>query len=242
SRPKLTASYNGRFDGGALAPLLGVKELRSGLFEIGGNGEYSDATFSATGRIAGKDVNWRDKSVDLRGASGSAKYAVSPSKLSLTEFQGRALSGSVTGGAEVVNWRVPNGTPSQKSRFAGREQNGTLTLKFRDVSVEALSAALASKRMPVDKLKLAGTGSGAIDAKWRSTLKDSQATFSASISPPSQVSATQVPLTAHAEGTYLGSSDELLLSDLTLSTRATQAHASGRLSKKSSLRISATTT
>ena len=239
--PTFTGSYNGRMDASVLAPLLGFKELRAGLIEFDGKGAYSADNFGATGQIAAKDVDWQDKTVSFRNAAGTGRYSITPTKLQISEIQARVLGGSFSGNAELANWL--SATPATRNTSATRkEQSGSVSLKFKDVAVASVSAAIASRKLPLDRLKLRGSAAGSVDAKWRGTPNKAEARFEVNARPPAQVAPGEIPLTAHAEGTYLGASEELLLDDLTLTTRATQVHAVGRLSNLSSLRISASTT
>ncbi len=241
-KPILTGSYNGRIDGGMLALLLGTRELRAGMFEVGGKGTYSTSDFSLSGQLNAKDVEWKDKTLTLHNAAGSARYSLTPAKVNVSEIQARVFGGSATGNLDITNW-LPSATSAQQTVRAKKEQSGSLVLGFKDISVPLLANTVSSKKLPLDKLKLAGSSAGSIEAKWRGAVrKNAEAKFVATTAPPAQVSPGQIPLTAHAEGTYLSLSDELFLNDLTVNTRATRLRASGKLSKSSNLKISAMTT
>ncbi len=240
--PKLTANYNGRIDLAQFAPFLGMDKLRSGMLDLNGSGTYSAADFSAAGQFLANQLEWRDKQATVRNASVGAHYALTGTKLKLAELQAKLLGGNASGSVEITNWlRSASEAKPGRGRMAG-EQTGALSLKFRDISVAAVSTAVSSKRMPLDRVKLAGTGAGSIEAKWRGKPQNADAVFTFNVVPAAGIASGQIPLTAHAAGTYVGSSDELQLTDLTVATLATQLRASGRLSRSSSLRISASTT
>ncbi len=238
--PKLTASYNGRVDLAEFAALFGIEQVRAGMLELNGSGNYSAKDFSAAGQLLANGVEWRDKQVRVRNGSVSARYSVVPAKVKFTDVQAKLLGGSASGSAEISNWlRFASGAQPSHSRG---EQTGTVSLRWKDISVAAVSNAVSSKRMPLDRVRLNGTGSGSIEAKWRGKPANADAVFTFNVVPGTRIDSGQIPLTAHAVGTYLGASDELQLADLTVSTAATQLRASGRLSRSSSLRISASTT
>jgi translocation and assembly module TamB len=241
--PKFTGSYNGRIDLAEFAVLAGVRELRAGMLDLNGSGTYSAADFSATGQLLAKDLEWRDKQSRIRNATVSARYAASPAKLKFQDIQARLLGGSATGSAELVNWLTIRSSAGQSSQPGVNHQpTGTLNLKFKDVDVSAIAAAVSSRKMPLDRVRLAGSVDGTLLAKWRGKPQNAEASFTFNVIPPPQVSSGQIPVTAHSEGIYLGVSDELQLADLTVSTRATHLRASGRLSKSSTLKLSADTT
>lgn len=240
--PKFTAAYNGRMDLAEFGPLMGLTQLRAGLMELGGKGTFSASELSAAGQVFGKNLEWRDKVASLRSASIGARYNVTQTRLRITGLQTKLLGGTATGSADVTNWLNLNSTSGKASRSAGNEQVGNLNLEFSDISVSALSAAFTSRKMPLDRLKLTGASNGTLQAKWRGRPQDADAVFSFEVNPPAQAGPGQIPVNARGAGTYFGRAEELQLADLTVVTRATQLHASGRLSRSSSLRIAASTT
>jgi translocation and assembly module TamB len=236
--PKFTGTYNGRIDLAEFGPLMGVKELRAGMLEIGGSGSYSAADYSATGQVFARDLEWRDKLVVVRNATLGGRYALTPTRLRISELQAKILGGTATGTADVSNWA----NFSTSSRGKKEQQAGSINLKFKDLSVNAVSVAFSSRKMPLDRMKLSGAASGSVDAKWRGRSQDADAAFSFEVNPAAQTYPGQIPVTGHGSGTYVGRGEELQIADLTLATRATQFHASGRLAKSATLRITANTT
>ena len=81
-----------------------------------------------------------------------------------------------------------------------------------------------------------------MEARWKDTIRNTEAQFVADVVPPAQSSSAQFPLTGARSGVYRFGPGELELAELTASTRATQVHASGTLSSTAALKLSVTTT
>jgi translocation and assembly module TamB len=241
-RPKFTGTYNARIDLADLASVTRVSELRGGMLEFGGKGNYSASDFLTTGKMLIKDLEWRDAQITLRNASLTTEYDATPAHLKISNLQARLSGGSAVGDADVLNWlnATPPGTKI-KGRAAS-EQKGTVNLRFRDISVPALETALATKKLPLDRLKFAGSGAGTVTARWRGSPRNAEASFAFDVAPPEKLAAGQIPITARASGIYRRPAEELEISQLNVATRATQFRAAGKLSSSSSLRLSATTT
>jgi translocation and assembly module TamB len=105
-----------------------------------------------------------------------------------------------------------------------------------------LASALAKPKRPLDRLGLVGSIDGTVDGNWTGEPRNMQSTVSLDASPPQLSMAGQLPLTARLRAAYDVRSDQLDVSDLSLSTRATQIRASGTLSSKTRLAVSVSTT
>ncbi len=236
--PKFTGSYNGRIDLADLASIIKLSELRAGVLDIGGKGTWSAADFLVSGKAAVRSLEWRDSTIFLRNAAGTANYSLSPTDLKLTDIEARLMGGEATGRLQVANWR------NASERGLGKKlEKGSLNLKLRDLSVAALAAAVRSRRLPLEKVRLAGLAGGTVEANWvGSVRRNADIAFTLQAQPPVQVKAGEIPLTARAAGVYHDATDELELSVLDLASRTTQIRASGRLSASSTLRFSLSST
>ena len=240
--PHFSGRYNARLDLAQWGSILRIPELRSGSLQLDGKGEISAQDFLANGKLLVKDLQWRDPSLNLQKANLSAAYEASRARIKLSQAQMSVLGGSASGDAEIFNWL--HVTPSnQKGKLSSAEEvRGAVSVKFRDISVMEVASALSTRKLPLNRLKFVGSSVGEATAKWRGTYRNFEAGFAFNVSPPASAPATQIPLTASATGVYRGASEELELSNLEASTRATQINAAGRLSSVSTLRFSASTT
>lgn len=239
--PKFTGTYNVRLDLAEAGSILRQRELRAGIVELGGKGEYSLRDFQAGGKVLLKDLEWRDDAIAVRNVTLSSNYDLSPGILKLSDLEARLLGGTANGDLQVENWLQPSSN-GRAGKHTSNAEKGSLRLRLKNFAMSSLAAALSTRRMPLDRLRLAGSASGTLEARWVGNPKKADATFTLDVAPPPSVSGDQVPLTANASGTYRGSRDELEISDLNAATRATQLHAVGTLSSRAALRFSAATT
>src|SRR4029077_20961173 len=179
----------------------------------------------------------------LRDATLSSDFSISERQIKLSRAQGRLLGGSVTGDAEVTNWLVPpHGAKETKQKEKKtEEQRGILRVHVKDVSAGAIAAAFSTKQNPLDRLNLAGTTDGTVEARWTGSLSREDTEFGLTLAPPANPQPRQLPLTATVRGIYRASADELELTQLDAHTHAAQIHANGKLAAASFLHLSAST-
>lgn len=246
--PKFNGTYNAKLDLAEAGSVTRARALRSGELDIGGNGAYSAADFLTSGKLLIKDLEWRDESLILYHATLTTQYNASPKQLKLSDLQAKVFEGLANGDAEVLNWfpsRVPRTSKTeegQKTKKTPEEQRGTVRLRYKDLSVRALTESLSTDDHPLRRLRIAGLASGTMEVKWRERPQNAEAAFAVTVSPPSRISSGEIPVTGTALGMYHPAAEELELSELNLATRASQVRASGRLSSRASLRLSASTT
>ena len=244
--PKIEASYSGAVDLAEAAAIAKQREIRAGLLDLNGKGTWSAERFSSDGKAALKNFEYRDDQLTLRDATLSSDFSISERQVKLSRAQGRLLGGSVTGDAEVTNWLVPpqpvHGAKETKQKEKKpEEQRCILRVHLKDVSAAAIAAALSTKQNPLDRLNLAGTTDGTIEARWTGSLSRADAEFGLTLAPPANPQPRQLPLTATFRGIYRASADELELTQLDANTHATQVHANGKLAAASSLQLSVST-
>ncbi len=213
-------------------------ELKAGRLQFGGSGSWSRESFSSSGTFDVRDLFWQDRNISARNASASGKFSLSPEKVSLSQIEGKALRGSFSSEAEILNWQAPP-TRVKNSRT---EQAGVIKIKARDISVTELLRSLGPQFRPVNQLRLAGNLAGTSEVRWRQSIRNAQVNIMAEVARPSRTQAGQIPLAAKAQATYSLPSGEMALTDFGASTPATQIHASGALSSSSTLKFSFTTT
>ncbi len=240
-QPKVVAGYDVSLDLAEAAAIIRHPEVRRGALQLTGHGSWSADDFSTTGKALLSNLDWRDAPVGVHNASLSAQYAVTRSRLMLSQIQGHVLGGSVTGDADVAQWLSPQAAGLNPKEKPANRQTGSARLRFKDLSAAEIAAALATASRPFQRIKTAGLVSGRVDASWKDSVRNTEALFVADVLPPPSTKA-QFPLTGHAQGLYRFGPGELDLAELTAATRATQVHASGRLSSAAALRLAVTTT
>jgi translocation and assembly module TamB len=237
--PKIIANYQASIDLAEAAAVARRPEVRRGILQLEGKGAWTLAGFTSSGNLLTKNVDWREPPLGLRGASVNARFSLDQQKLSLSKIQAHMLGGDIAGNAEVTQW-LPS-PPHAKGKKT-EEQNGIVNLRIKDLSMAEVAAAFSTRSRPFHRMNLAGAASGSIDANWKRSPQNSEAELLLDVIPPAHPASNQLPLSAHARGTYRVASDELELSEFSASTRATQVRASGKLARSSNLNISLNTT
>ena len=265
-RPQLQAIYNVQVDLAEAASIARRHDLRSGMLEVRGHGEWSLDRFAANGLLNLHDLAWQDDNVAFAKASVNSDYSLTDQQIKLSKLQGKIFGGSFTGEAEINQWQAPAqhlsaalsrtletasiyaAPPPGKSREKRAKgtsppavQSGLVLLRLRDLSAEDLIFALNSAAHPLPRFHPAASASGTIETRWKGTPRDAEMQFGMELSPPPQLARGQLPITGHAVAHYQASNGTLDLTQFTLSTPTSHVRASGTLSSTTSVRLSVST-
>ncbi len=261
NNPRIDGSYDARLSIGEAAAIARRKDLREGTAEFKGDGHWALSEFTTKGSMALRDLGWQDDQLILKKVSASADYSVNDDQLKIQRLQGKLLSGTFTGDAQVDNWlhSVPPsqvekvkkqelpviGVPRPAKRAEGSKmpgvQSGAVHLRLRDVSVAEAGAALDVPAHPLDGFKPAGMAGGTVDALWKGTPANAEVGFTFDVAPPAHTSGRELPITAHMQGKYRGANDSLELAQFNVSTASSKVAAEGMLAASSRLRFSVST-
>jgi translocation and assembly module TamB len=269
-RPHLQGSYDGHVDLTEAASITRRRDLRSGVLELKGRGNWSLDQFATNGLLTLRDLAWENDQVSLSRASLNAGYTLTDEQLKLSKLEGKMFGGSFTGDAELNHWLAPPqhlspiarknldtatisaAPPPNKSgqKIANRKpsspkppaiQTAFVRLHLHDLSVEDLVGALTTPAHPISRLHPVGMASGTLEARWKGALRDAEVQFAVDLTPPAHPGHTELPLTARASGLYHATDDALDLQQFSLVTPTSHVQASGTLSVTSALRLSITT-
>jgi translocation and assembly module TamB len=239
-QPSVDAKYDLTLDLGEADAVARRTEIRQGLLQATGEGSWSSAVFSSSGKLSVKNFDWRNESVGLHGAMVSSDYAISSQRLAFSRLQAKILGGEVTGDAEVIHWL--NSAPAKTAKGnVSEEQKGSVRLQLKGVSASEIASALSSPSRPFQHMKLAGVASGSVAAQWKGSLSSAEAEIVADVAAPTYVSAGELPINAHAHVKYRAASGALEFVEFSASTRATQVRAAGILSSNAAVNLSVTT-
>jgi translocation and assembly module TamB len=268
-QPHLEGSYQGQFDLGDAASIARRRDLRSGLLELSGHGDWSLDRFAANGLLTLSDLAWQNDQMFFSKASLTTAYSVTDRQLKLSKLQGKVFGGSFTGDAELNQWlasaqHLPPGArqtletaiisagpplkrPGQKITGANPPvqrppaiQNAFILLRLHDLSIGDLVRAL-SPAHELGRIHPAGSGSGTLETRWLGTPRDAEVHFALDVAPPSHPVSPELSVSGHASGVYHASSDTLDLPQFTLATPTSRIQASGRLSASSAVHLSVST-
>jgi translocation and assembly module TamB len=260
--PHVLANYDAHVDLAEAAAIARRRDLREGVAEFKGSGNWSLDQFTTSGGLALSELGWQDDQIAIKKASATSDYSVTDQQIKLSKLQGKLFGGSFTGDAQVDNWlhslplalasktKKAGGenvaeiraarTPGKKEKVLG-VQSGALHVRVRDVSTRELAAALDVPAHPLGRFHPSGSAAGTVDALWKGSPRNTEVAFALDVSPPSRPVAGELPVTAHTQGTYRAAADELELSQFTLSTPASRVQAAGTLAATSTLHFSIST-
>jgi translocation and assembly module TamB len=268
--PHLQAAYDAQLDLTEAASIARRRDLRSGVLELKGSGDWSLDQFTSNGLLTVRDLAWQDDLVSFSRASLSTGYSVSDQQLKLSKLQGRIFGGSFTGDAELNQWLVPeqhlspaarknletatisaapplnkygqkNTKPKLSSPKPPAIQSARISLRLRDLSTADISAAITAPDHPLSLLHPAGSASGTLETRWKGTRRDAEVQFALDVAPPAKPAPAQLPITAHTNGIYHAATDSLDLPQFTVITPTSHVQASGTLSSASSVHLSIST-
>ncbi len=240
-KPSVTGSYDAIIDLHEASMAADLSELRGGMIETSGKGTWSTGDFSTVGKLQGKNLDWRDGSLNIRDASLSTGYSIDSKRILFPDILAHVMGGSVAGNAEVTDWQSSKTSTRAPKAVRPAEQNSAIHLKFRDLSAFEISNFLSTAQRPFGKMNLAGSVAGTVDGGWKGSPDNAVADVVLDVVSPAKSKPGQLGLNAHARTTYRRVSDEIEVSEFTASTQATQVRASGRLSNSSSVKLSVTT-
>jgi translocation and assembly module TamB len=240
-QPKVVAKYDLALDIAEASALARRPEIRQGVLQATGEGSWSSAAFSSSGKLSVKNFDWRDKSVGLHGAMLSSDYAINSQRLAFTQLQARLLGGELNGDAEVTNWLNSPAAGKLAKGNGSEEQKGRIRLRLKNLSADEIASALSSSARPLQRLNLAGAASGTVEARWRGSVRNADTEFALDVAASVHPTPGQLPVNAHARATYHEVSGDLEVAEFSASTRTTQVRAAGTLSATAALNLSITT-
>ncbi len=261
--PHFTGQYEGQFDLPDAASIARRREVRAGVMEVKGRGEWSLEQFSTEGLLTLNDLGWQDNEISFSRASVSSGYSITDQVFKLSKIEGIIFGGSFNGDAEWNQWLAPGQhlTVSMKKMLETATisaaplarksthvkpkrqaiQNAVVVLHVRDVSANSLADALNAPAHPFPRFHPAGSASANIEARWKGTPIDTEISFALDLNPPAHAERDEVPLNVHAQGVYYIPDSTLNLSQFTAETPTSRVQASGLLSATSAMHLSLTT-
>jgi translocation and assembly module TamB len=222
-------------DLGELGGVVRNPELRGGSAAVQGRLTYQAGNYESNGHANAFEVELMTPSGVVRPTSIAGDYSVSNQRTLLSNLSGHALGGTFSGNAEVVRWveatmRAPHHGPTPPP---ASQQRGIARFQLQGMSLAQLGQSFSTRAFPVDRLHLAGTASGTVQAAWRGPLSQADAQLSLRLAPPSRPQPGEAPLIGQVQATYSGSRHTLTISQLNAASPAGNVMASGALGSTS---------
>jgi len=263
--PHLQGSYDAQVDLLEAASIARRRELRAGVLELKGHGDWSLDQFASSGLLTLRDLGWQNDQVSFSKASLNTDYAVTDQQLKLSKLEGRIFGGAIAGDAEFNQWLAPwqhlspaarkavetatisAAAPANKSNAKIPKakppaiQNAVVRLRLHDLSAEDLADALNTAAHAFPRFHPVASASGTLETRWKGTPRDAEIQFALDLTPPEHHVPAHLRVSAHANGIYYAATDTLELPQFTLTTPTSHIQASGTLSAASAVRLSVST-
>jgi translocation and assembly module TamB len=245
--PQVSGDYRGSADLGELAVLARQAEVRKGTAQFEGKASWTQQNFSTQGTMQGKDIEWSNGKLSMRNGRISAGYSVTPDRLRVSSIKASLFGGDLLGEADVTNWQgstetstIPKQRHGVSAPSSGKLQHGSVRLQLAGFPLLPALEFLSSKQLPLNQLAVSGDASGNVEMLWAGSIRNAETRLKIGIAPPLKPMPNEIPLHGQIDGVYRRSRDELEVSQLHLSTPATEITAVGSLAESSSLRFSFT--
>ncbi|MBV9572670.1 MAG: translocation/assembly module TamB domain-containing protein [Acidobacteriales bacterium] len=232
--PKILGTYTATVDLAQIGLL--PFQVRYGLLEVKGRGDWTAHTFSSLGKFNLKNLEWRNHEAHFTNAGVSAQFSLNPKKLALWDIDGHLLGGAIGGEGQVANW-LANASARVQVDKNNEPQNGSLRLRLKGVSITEVMAMLSTPARPFSHMRLVGTGSGTLDAKWKGKLQNAEIETALEVAAPLHPEPGQLPLNARTRLIYRLAQRELAVLDFNAFTPATEVRAAGTLSSSAELKL-----
>jgi translocation and assembly module TamB len=260
--PQLTGTYHAQAELSEIAALLRAPQVRKGIAQLEGKATWNLQGLTTDGALQARDIEWSNPKLSLRNGRLNAAFSLTPEHLHLSAIKANLLGGDLQGDADIINWQtslvtsikssVENSverslepTPAKRRHGIPKIppqtlQRGSMHLQLSGFPLSAALKFLSSKKLPLDRLSLNGSASGNVDTTWVGSIEDAGIRLGLGVVPPSRPVRGEIPTLGQIFGIYRGSRDELEISQLHLSTPASEITASGNLAATSSMRFTLT--
>jgi translocation and assembly module TamB len=264
-RPHFQGPYDAQFDLAEAASIARRRDLRAGVLELKGHGDWALDQFSSNGLLTMQEMAFQDEQISFSKAWLSTGYSFTDQQLKLSRLQGKFFGGSFAGEAEVNQWLAPaqhlspaikktmeaatiSAAPSKsKSREKssklrpGAIQSGFVLIHLHDLSAEDLAVGLNTSAHPFPRFHPAAAASGTLETHWKGTPRDAEIQFALDVLPSPSPRHDQLSITAQTNGVYYAGNETLDVSRFTLTTPTSHVQGSGTLSSDSAARFSVST-
>lgn len=226
-KPLAELGYKAHLDTRELAAAARLRSVSGGTVDLDGQGRWSLEHFASSGKAQVHGLVYSDSVVRAASIDGSTLYSADEQRLSLAHIAARIFQGSATGTAEVNGWL----------EGAKSSSNGSADLQVQGIRLQPVAEAVATRKLPLDKLNLAGQTSGSVKASWRKP-SEIVAKLDLRVDPLPVIQPGQLPTTANLDGTYFAKSESLQLDHLDATTPSTNIVANGTLgSEQAQLKV-----
>jgi translocation and assembly module TamB len=221
NHPVAQGSYSVLIDGPELGAALRLPGLRAGRFSVDGQIRGTAQAFASSGKVAVRDLEYKDRSLWLAPVSGGALFTVTNDRLALPHIFLSTFGGTATGDMEIQHWRSAGDSKMVAA------QTGSVHLLAHDWLLSRVASAAATPIIPLERLKAAGTASGSVSSHWRGSPANLITELSFVVAAPANPLSGELALNAQLNATHDNAAGTFRIDRLTASTSASQLNAAG---------------
>ncbi|PYX33008.1 MAG: hypothetical protein DMG77_01875 [Acidobacteria bacterium] len=156
--PRIDGQYELSLDLAEAATIARRRDLRQGVIEFQGKGNWTLEQFETSGGLVLRDLGWQDQQIAFRQASATSDYQVSDQEIKLSKLQGKLFGGNFVGDALIDNW-LYSAPLSQVEKQSGKKA-GSRAASGEEVAV--ITAARPQKKGEAAKKKKAEVQAGVV--------------------------------------------------------------------------------
>ena len=238
SHPRLTLNYRSRFDLAQVADITRLAQMRGGVLEVNGSGNFTAEDFATSGSVRVQNLEYRDPAIRIPDLDGGAEFKSEHNTLTIPHLFAHALGGTVTGGAEIRNWTSML-KPGARAGLVSPAADAVAHLRLQQLSVGRIAAAISTRALPADKLNPVGSASGAMEVTFRGSPAHAHARVDVNVTPV-EAAPQQLPVSATIRGAYAIDTLALELTQLSATARSLKLETSGTMARNYSLRLALT--
>ncbi len=235
SHPQVTANYRARLDLAQIADITRLSQLRGGMLDLRGSGEFTSEDFSTSGSMRVQNLEYHDPAIRIPDLDGGAEFKSEHATLTVEHLFAHALGGNVTGSLVIRNWTGAL-KPGARAGLVSPAADGVARLRLQDLSVSRIATAISTRNLPADKLNPVGSASGSMEVTFRGSPAHAHARLDVAIRPV-LASAQQLPVSATIRGSYAIDTLALELTELNATARSLTLQASGTMAHNNNLRV-----
>lgn len=224
--PSVTLVYKVSADLAELARAAAMPEVERGLLDVEGSGTASANDFQSKGRLVLKNAAVHNDSVNVRDVTMASPFTLTKQKIVLPGIVGQLLGGTVKGSATVDQWLSASNARTE-------QQRGHAELTIAGIDVYRVAAATSSKSLPLQRLNAVGSTNGKAIVAWRGSPANAVADLDLTVTPPANLSAGQLPVSAKLQGTLNLATQSLEIRSGTFRTRGLQLQTTGGMGSES---------
>jgi len=224
ANPSVAFRYKGILDLADIENILRKPMAPSGIVDINGDGHYAAGAWESSGHYSGREIALRFQWFHETGMSSRGTFQASNSQVVVPDFEARALGGEIHG---RVNLALKDMSFRAETHATGMQLSEMLS-------------AVQNTSFPVGPLHWESSAQIDSITSWSRDFQHLESRGVTVWTPPANLPAKKIPVTAHINYAYVGDLHSVTLQPSTISTPTSKLDIRGALgANDSTLDVSA---